>query len=60
MQWEAIKTAKSLGSKYYDLCSLDKEKLPAIYRFKTGISQNIVRYSKYAKNNFGYKILNKI
>jgi hypothetical protein len=60
LQWEAIKKAKSLGTKYYDLCNLEKEKLPAIYRFKTGISKNIVTYSKYAKNNFGYKILNKI
>lgn len=60
LQWEAIKISKSLGAKYYDLCNLEKEKLPAIYRFKTGISKHIVPYYKYNKNNFGYKILSKI
>lgn len=60
LQWEAIKTCISLGVKYYDLCNLDKEKLPAIYRFKTGISQNIIKYRKHTLNNLGYKILNKI
>ena len=59
MQWEAIKLSKSLGIKYYDLCNLDKNNLPAIYKFKTGISQNIVNYPKFSKNRLGYKIFNK-
>lgn len=60
LQWEAIKLSKSLGSKYYDLCNLDKDKLPAIYRFKTGISPHIITYLKYTKNSLGYKIANRI
>jgi hypothetical protein len=60
LQWEAIKISKLLGVKYYDLCNLDKDKLPAIYRFKTGISQQIIQYKKYRKNSLGYKILSKI
>lgn len=59
LQWEAIKVAKSLGAKYYDLCNLNKQELPHIYKFKTGISNNIVLYSKFRKNNLGYKLLNK-
>lgn len=60
LQWEAIKLSKSIGAKYYDLCNLDKDKLPAIYRFKTGISQQIINYNKYTKNSLGYKIFSKI
>jgi len=60
LHWEAIKLSKSLGAKYYDLCNLNKEKLPEIYRFKTGISQNIIEYTKYTKNSIGYKVANRI
>jgi len=60
LQWEAIKTSKSLGVKYYDLCNLDKDKLPSIYRFKTGISNNICRYPKFTMNKLGYKIMKRL
>lgn len=60
LQWEAIRISKSLGVKYYDLCNLEKDKLPAIYRFKTGISRNIIKYPKYTENRIGYKVLNWI
>lgn len=60
LQWEAIKISKKLGTKYYDLCNLDKDKLPAIYRFKTGISQDIYQYKKYSNSAMGYKIMNRI
>ena len=60
LQWEAIKWSKENSIKYYDLCNLDKEKLPAIYRFKTGFSQNIIKYPKLTVNSFGYKIMNRI
>jgi len=60
LQWEAIKISKSFGTKYYDLCNLEKDKLPSIYRFKTGISKNIISYHKFSKNSLGYKILNRI
>ncbi|MDJ0645032.1 MAG: GNAT family N-acetyltransferase [Flavobacteriaceae bacterium] len=60
LQWEAMKWAKEQGTKFYDLCNLDQEKLPAIYRFKTGISNNIIRYNKLTKNNLGYRIMKRI
>lgn len=60
LQWEGIKLSKSLGIKYYDLCNLEKEKLPSIYRFKIGIVNNIFKYPKYGINSFGYKAVKKI
>jgi len=60
LQWEAIRLSKALGAKYYDLCNLNKEKLPEIYRFKTGISKNIYQYPMYTKNGLGYKIINRL
>ena len=60
LQWQAIQESRLLGVKYYDLCDLNKEKLPAIYRFKTGISDKIITYPIYTKNKLGYKIANRI
>jgi hypothetical protein len=60
LQWEAIKLSKSLGIKCYDLGNLQKELLPSIYKFKTGISNNIIQYPVYSKNSLGYKVINKI
>jgi len=60
LQWEAIKLAKKSGVKYYDLCNLNKDKLPDIYRFKTGIANNIFYYPVYNQNRLGYKIANKL
>lgn len=60
LQWEAIKYSKSLGTKFYDLCNLEKEKLPAIYRFKTGISNNIYHYPIFTNNKLGYKIIKRL
>lgn len=60
LQWEAIKTLKSLKIKYYDLGNLQKELLPSIYRFKTGISNNIINYPINSKHSLGYKVINKI
>jgi len=60
LQWEAIKLSKTLGVKFYDLCNLNKEKLPEIYRFKTGISNRIYIYQIFNKNSLGYKIINRI
>jgi len=60
LQWEAIKLSKSLGSKYYDLCNLNKDELPTIYKFKTGISNNIYQYPIYYNNSFSFKVVNRI
>lgn len=60
LQWEAIKLSKKLGVKYYDLCNINKEKLPQIYKFKTGISNNIYSYPIFTYKPFLYKVLNRI
>lgn len=60
LQWEAIKLSKSIGAKYYDLCNLNKERLPEIYRFKTGISSKIYQYPIYSKNSIGFKVVNRL
>ena len=60
LQWEAIKQSKKLGSNFYDLCNLEKNKLPFIYRFKTGICKELYSYQVINKSNTGYKIINRI
>jgi hypothetical protein len=60
LQWEAIKHCKKLGVKYYDLCNLNKEKLPGIYSFKTGICNHLIEYPIKSNNNLGFKILNRL
>jgi hypothetical protein len=59
LQWHAIKKMKEKGCKYYDLCYIEPEKLPAIYNFKKGFSkkeQNIILINK---KSFPFKVLNK-
>lgn len=60
LQWEAIKQSRSLGSSFYDLCNLEKKKLPFIYRFKTGICKDLYQYQVFNRNSTGYKIINRI
>jgi hypothetical protein len=60
LQWEAIKWAKSIGTKYYDLCGLNKEMLPNLYLFKTGFSSKIFYYPVSSKSGLVYKIINKL
>lgn len=59
LQWEAIKWSK-IRAKHYDLCNLNKEKLPAIYRFKTGISNHLYHYEIIQRQSNTNKILNRI
>ena len=42
--WESIKWAKKNGSRYYDLCVIEKERLPNIAQFKMGFSKNLVPF----------------
>jgi lipid II:glycine glycyltransferase (peptidoglycan interpeptide bridge formation enzyme) len=53
LQWEAILKAKSAGCITYDLCYIEKERLPKIYEFKKGFSQfevpvHLVRIRPYS------------
>lgn len=60
LQWEAIKLAKRLGARYYDLCNLNRDKLPDIYKFKTGISNQIWTYPILRKKKLIYKVGSKL
>jgi len=40
LQWYAIRTMKNKGCRYYDLCYIEPEKLPHIYKFKKGFSKD--------------------
>lgn len=60
LQWEAIKISKNLGVLKYDLCNLNIEKLPEIYRFKTGISKEIYKYQNFSYSSLCYKLINRI
>lgn len=60
LQWEAIKFAKAAGCKVYDLCYVEKERLPAIYEFKKGFSHSEFPIQLLSTKSLGYKILNKV
>jgi hypothetical protein len=60
LQWEAIIWAKSKGIFLYDLCIVERERLPSIYEFKTGFSK--LMYNCYSKSYTGlaYKLINRL
>jgi hypothetical protein len=60
LQWEAIRHSKAHGCKYYDLCYIEKEKLPNIYEFKKGFSNTEVEVPFTTKKRIMFRILNKI
>jgi hypothetical protein len=60
LQWEAIKWSKEKGARYYDLCVVNKSRLPDLYRFKAGFSSEIYSFPTLADNGLGYKIASKI
>lgn len=60
LQWEAIKWSKKSKSDYYDLCVIEKERLPGIAAFKTGFTKQIVVYYYLTKRSLNYRILSKI
>jgi len=60
LQWEAIKHAKRAGCKFYDLCYIEKERLPAIYEFKKGFAKDEYSVVHFSQRSFGYRLLNKL
>lgn len=60
LHWEMIKKAKSFGCKYYDTCYLEKERLPNIYRFKIGFSDNVVPVFNVIEKPGLFRVINKI
>lgn len=57
--WESIKWAKEHGSRYFDLCVVEPERLPHIARFKLGFSRNIVPFYFCVKKNLGYRMISR-
>lgn len=60
LQWEAIRYSKAHGCKYYDLCYIEKERLPNIYEFKKGFSRTEISIAYMQRKGIFYKIMNKI
>jgi len=60
LQWEAIKKNKDYGCRYYDLCYIEKERLPHIYEFKKGFSSTEADIALLSKKSFSYRVANKI
>lgn len=60
LQWDAIKNAKKMGCLIYDLCYIEKERLPSIYEFKKGFSRKEVPVFSFSIMPTSYKLMNKI
>ncbi|MCF8261068.1 MAG: GNAT family N-acetyltransferase [Melioribacteraceae bacterium] len=59
LQFEAIKLMKSKGCRYYDLCYIEKDELPHIYKFKNGFTKSEVDVPLILNKSFLYKVYNK-
>jgi sugar-specific transcriptional regulator TrmB len=60
LQWHTIQKMKQKGCSYYDLCYIEPEKLPAIYKFKKGFSKTEAIINLITIKTFPFKVLNKI
>jgi len=60
LQWEAILFAKNKGCKVYDLCYIEKDRLPSIYEFKKGFSQEEASITNFSITPLSYKIINRL
>jgi lipid II:glycine glycyltransferase (peptidoglycan interpeptide bridge formation enzyme) len=60
LQWEAIKNAKSRGCRFYDLCYLEKDRLPGINKFKTDYSDSMLDVLNINYKPVTYRFINKI
>ena len=60
LQWDAIKRAKNAGCRYYDLCTIEKDRLPHIYDFKKDFSKQEIRFLSFSSRSFSYKLRNRI
>lgn len=60
LQWESIKWSKENESRYYDLCVVEKDRLPQIAMFKLGFSKDIVHFYYFNNRRISYRIMSKI
>lgn len=59
LQWEAIRHSKTIGCKYYDLCYVEKDKLPSVYEFKKGFSKTEIKIPYLVRKQFLFRVFNK-
>ena len=59
LQWYTIKQMKEKGCKYYDLCYIEPEKLPHIYKFKKGFSNTETPIYFHSQKSLFFRISNK-
>ncbi len=57
---EAVRHSQKYGCDFFDLCYIEKERLPNIYEFKKGFSQNEIPIINFAIRSLSYRLLNKI
>lgn len=57
--WETIKYAKEYGSRYFDLCVIEPERLSTIAHFKLEFSKHIVPFYYITRRNMSYRIISK-
>lgn len=60
LQWEAIRFSRLRGCRYYDLCYIDRDRLPHIYEFKKGFAKQEAIIPYFNKRSLFYRVLNKI
>jgi hypothetical protein len=60
LQWESIKRAKERNCLFYDLCYVEKERLPNIYKFKTDYCKDEYDVLNMNKKPVVFRIINKI
>ena len=60
LQSEAIQWSMENKSRYYDLCVIDKNRLPSIARFKLGFSDRTVPFYFTNRKPLVFRILNKL
>lgn len=60
LQWHAIRIMKEHGCKYYDLCFIEKDKLPNIYEFKKGFAKTIITVPLSSHSPYSRKVLNRV
>jgi hypothetical protein len=51
---------KEYGCSYYDLCFIEPERLPHIYRFKKGFGNLEVSVPVYHRKSLYYKTINRL
>jgi hypothetical protein len=60
LRWETIKRMKENGCDYYDLCYIEKDRFPHIYKFKRGFCKNEVSVPYIISKPLTFKISNKL